>query len=182
MIRRPPKSTRTDTLFPYTTLFRSQRLIAANRRDHSLLAIEEPEAHLHPHLQRRVYKHRFETIVGLDSGVDDGQDDANDDDVAPSKPLSVLLTTHSPHIASVAPLNALVLLRDEPGQGTRGYSTIDAGFSVAEAEDIGRYLDVTRAELVFARGIILVEGDAERFLIPAFAVAADISLDEHGIS
>src|SRR3546814_11869274 len=25
MIRRPPKSTRTDTLFPYTTLFRSQR-------------------------------------------------------------------------------------------------------------------------------------------------------------
>src|SRR3546814_9059324 len=25
MIRRPPRSTRTDTLFPYTTLFRSQR-------------------------------------------------------------------------------------------------------------------------------------------------------------
>src|SRR3546814_13102981 len=30
MIRRPPRSTRTDTLFPYTTLFRShQRLVAA---------------------------------------------------------------------------------------------------------------------------------------------------------
>src|SRR3546814_15241532 len=28
MIRRPPRSTRTDTLFPYTTLFRSQRLDA----------------------------------------------------------------------------------------------------------------------------------------------------------
>src|SRR3546814_19529509 len=27
MIRRPPKSTRTDTLFPYTTLFRSQRIV-----------------------------------------------------------------------------------------------------------------------------------------------------------
>src|SRR3546814_9033240 len=26
MIRRPPRSTRTDTLFPYTTLFRSHRL------------------------------------------------------------------------------------------------------------------------------------------------------------
>src|SRR3546814_20695853 len=26
MIRRPPRSTRTDTLFPYTTLFRSERL------------------------------------------------------------------------------------------------------------------------------------------------------------
>src|SRR3546814_12640500 len=29
MIRRPPRSTRTDTLFPYTTLFRSARLPAA---------------------------------------------------------------------------------------------------------------------------------------------------------
>src|SRR3546814_5042247 len=28
MIRRPPRSTRTDTLFPYTTLFRSLRIIA----------------------------------------------------------------------------------------------------------------------------------------------------------
>src|SRR3546814_16071031 len=28
MIRRPPRSTRTDTLFPYTTLFRSHRVIA----------------------------------------------------------------------------------------------------------------------------------------------------------
>src|SRR3546814_12019730 len=37
MIRRPPRSTRTDTLFPYTTLFRSDssligRRLAANRR------------------------------------------------------------------------------------------------------------------------------------------------------
>src|SRR3546814_9680347 len=31
MIRRPPRSTRTDALFPYTTLFRSQRDIAAHR-------------------------------------------------------------------------------------------------------------------------------------------------------
>src|SRR3546814_17394377 len=29
MIRRPPRSTRTDTLFPYTTLFRSQRRVEA---------------------------------------------------------------------------------------------------------------------------------------------------------
>src|SRR3546814_17399261 len=31
MIRRPPKSTRTDTLFPYTTLFRSSRLLLVGR-------------------------------------------------------------------------------------------------------------------------------------------------------
>src|SRR3546814_12189838 len=31
MIRRPPRSTRTDTLFPYTTLFRSNRLAASGK-------------------------------------------------------------------------------------------------------------------------------------------------------
>src|SRR3546814_7886358 len=37
MIRRPPRSTRTDTLFPYTTLFRSRR--RAGRRWHPLAAV-----------------------------------------------------------------------------------------------------------------------------------------------
>src|SRR3546814_5912255 len=32
MIRRPPRSTRTDTLFPYTTLFRSPEIILPRRR------------------------------------------------------------------------------------------------------------------------------------------------------
>src|SRR3546814_18130246 len=36
MIRRPPRSTRTDTLFPYTTLFRSMRLAATAE----LIAVE----------------------------------------------------------------------------------------------------------------------------------------------
>src|SRR3546814_990559 len=34
MIRRPPRSTRTDTLFPYTTLFRSPGVADRNRLDH----------------------------------------------------------------------------------------------------------------------------------------------------
>src|SRR3546814_10325813 len=38
MIRRPPRSTRTDTLFPYTTLFRSLRQDARDRVEHELLA------------------------------------------------------------------------------------------------------------------------------------------------
>ncbi len=43
-------------------------------------------------------------------------------------------------------------------------------------------MDVTRAEMLFARGVILVEGDAERFLIPVFARNLRISLDHLGIS
>ena len=45
-----------------------------------------------------------------------------------------------------------------------------------------RYLDVNRAEILFSRGVILVEGDAERFLIPVFARTMDRNLDNLGIS
>src|SRR3546814_4554307 len=42
MIRRPPRSTRTDTLFPYTTLFRSHRVMRADKHLVSRSAVGGP--------------------------------------------------------------------------------------------------------------------------------------------
>lgn len=96
--------------------------------------------------------------------------------------MSIFLTTHSPHIASVAPLRSILLLKDKAGNGTSGKSTATIALSDDDVDDLSRYMDVTRAEMLFARGIILVEGDAEKFLLPVFAETMGHSLDKLGIS
>ncbi|MFJ5483748.1 ATP-dependent nuclease [Pectobacterium actinidiae] len=144
------------------------RLVSDGERDHTFFAVEEPEAHLHPHVQRLVYRYF------LGTGAEEGEELA---------PLTTILTTHSPHIASVAPIRSIVLLRHDAALGTTvAVSTAKAPFTQRDEDDLQRYIDVTRGEIFFSRGVILVEGDAERFLIPAFAEALNIPLDMLGIT
>lgn len=142
-----------------------ERAVEAGERSHTFLAIEEPEAHLHPHVQRLVYRHYL-----------------GEEDDAPEN-VTTILTTHSPHIASVAPLRSIILLREDAGCGSTSItSAAEVELLPDEEDDLQRYIDVTRGELFFARGLIFVEGDAERFLIPEFAAALGIDLDALGVT
>jgi putative ATP-dependent endonuclease of OLD family len=82
----------------------------------------------------------------------------------------------------VTRLSSLVLLAYDDAEQTTKASVVQPGLlSPAQTADIERYLDVTRAEMLFARLVILVEGRAEVFLVPALATAAGFDLDAYGV-
>ncbi len=124
-----------------------------------LLLIEEPEAHLHP--QRQLLLMQFLN------------EQAKDHDI------QIILTTHSPNIASVLPLNSLVLMK-------RGNAfSLAEGQTELRKEDhrfLERFLDATKANLFFARGVMIVEGDAENILLPTLAKLLGRDFAKHGVS
>ncbi len=152
-----------------------EQLADQGSREHTFLAIEEPEAHLHPHLQRLVYRDFLRRRPHQQANTENPEES--------HRRQTLLLTTHSPHIVSVAPLRSIVLLkRSEDASHTIGVSAVDIEMSPADIEDIERYLDVNRGEILFAKAVLLVEGDAEEYLIPVFAKLLGYDFDALGIS
>jgi len=137
-------------------------LLLLERQDElALLLIEEPEAHLHPQLQARVLQ------------LLERRADSRDDQV------QVIMSTHSPNIASSASVEDLILVCK--GKAFR----LASGETMLEKGDysfLRRFLDVTKANLFFARAVAMVEGQAEMLLLPALAEACGRSFREAGVS
>jgi putative ATP-dependent endonuclease of OLD family len=128
------------------------------------LIVEEPEAHLHPQLQAILLSY-LETIKAVEG----------------ENPVQLFVTSHSPNFASIADLDSLTCLVDT-GVTVETFFPRTIVFDKGKREKLERYLDVTRAELFFARRVIFVEGAAELMLVSVLAEKAGYKLREHGVS
>ncbi|PLY57876.1 ATP-dependent endonuclease [Herbaspirillum sp. BH-1] len=132
--------------------YRNARHTIAN-----FLLIEEPEAHLHTHVQKTLFDN-----IG-DSGA------------------QIIYSTHSTHISEVSNVsNVNVLGRN--GKACEAFHP-STGLEPAVVGAVQRYLDAVRSNLLFAKSVLLVEGDAEAILLPLLIKKTlGVSLDELGIS
>lgn len=128
------------------------------------LIVEEPEAHLHPQLQAVLLQY-LQSIQAVDG----------------EKPVQLFVTSHSPNFASSANLDSLVCLVDT-GTAVETFLPRRVNFEKGKREKLERYLDVTRAELFFARRVIFVEGAAELLMVDALAKRMGYNLRQHGVS
>ena len=142
-------------------LFMACELLLLSQEDegNKMLLIEEPEAHLHPQRQLRVMK----TL----------QEEAEE------KGIQIIVTTHSPNLASAVDLENIVLIH-----GNRAFSMAKQETKLEESDYrfLQRFLDVTKANLFFARGVMIVEGDAENILLPTLAKLMGRDFTENGVS
>jgi putative ATP-dependent endonuclease of OLD family len=126
--------------------------------------VEELEAHLHPQAQLRVVECLQEFIEDKEKG---------------KKDIQFILSTHSPNLGSKIKLKNLIICSDN--------EIFPMGHAYTELEEndysfLQRFLDVTKANLFFANGVILVEGWAEELFLPALAKKIGINLTQKGIS
>lgn len=143
-------------------------------RDFKILCLEEPEAHLHPAMQYKLFKY----LRDLDQA-----DDLNQ---------QIFVTTHSSNISAVAGIdNMFMLSYNREGESEDCcQQSLHEQFIDKEGESrkkdaklhLSKFLDVTRSDMLFADKVILVEGIAEKLLIPLFMELCGCPYEDEHIS
>ena len=129
----------------------SSNYMGDNAKVFPVLAIEEPEAHLHPSMQSKFLKF------------------LNTNEQA----RQIFITSHSTHITSAINLESIVCLYDDiNGKSAVGYPGKVFSESKEDKDSkiyVQRFLDATKSNMLFADRLVFVEGLAEQLLIPSFA-------------
>jgi putative ATP-dependent endonuclease of the OLD family len=134
-----------NILYLATILAELEGLDSVNT-SHKVLLIEEPEAHLHPQLQIRLLQ--FLNEKALEDNI------------------QIIVTTHSPTLAASIDINTLkVLTVKKAGENPIYTSLSQCGFDINTKNFLQRWLDITKSILLFAKGVLMVEGIAEALVI-----------------
>ena len=139
-------------------------LLGSDAEGLPLLLIEEPEAHIHPQRQLRLMQFLQDHLRKSQQS---------------DHPIQALVSTHSPQLASQINLENLVIV-----QGGKAFS-MGPDSTMLEKSDyrfLQRFLDITKANLFFARGLMIVEGDAENILLPTLAKLLGRDFGAYGVS
>ncbi len=143
-------------------------------KDFRILCLEEPEAHLHPAMQYKLFKY----LKKLDAEKKLNQ--------------QIFVTTHSSNISAVAGIDNMFMMaynRSATPQDCINQSLElqfkDQGETHEKSEakkHLAKFLDVTRSDMLFADKVILVEGIAERLLLPYFMEKCGYAYEDEHIS
>lgn len=130
--------------------------------NYNLLLIEEPEAHLHPQLENTFFKY----LQRLEE----------------TNEFQIIVSSHSPTITAKTKLDNIIVMNTI----NNNIFATPLKDTLLEDEDrifLKKFLDVTKSQLFFAKGVILVEGISEALLLPVFArlMGDEYDLDKHGI-
>lgn len=142
-----------------------------------VVLVEEPEAHLHAQVQQVFIKKAYKVLRSHTSLADS------------SFSTQMIVSTHSSHIAHELDFSCLRYFRREPATKKGEIPTatvINLSGTFGDHDETSRfatrYLRTTHCDLFFADAAILVEGSAERMLVPHFIRAKFPKLDQSYIS
>lgn len=130
---------------------------------YNALLVEEPEAHLHPQYQNTFFEY-------LNTLQDKG--------------LQIFITSHSPTITAKSKLDNITVLQRQKSV-IRAFTfnqLTEKDFSEKNKKHLLKFLDTSKAQMLFANGAVLVEGIAEAILLPLLSRKfLGIDIEKNGI-
>lgn len=150
-----------NLLYTATVLGHLKQKSTVDPEAYMALMVEEPEAHLHPQLQNIFFKYLL---------------DLNNEQ------FQIFVTSHSPTITAKADLDTLHVLQTQ--DHVVSYLSVNkSSLTLTNKTYLQKFLDVTKSQLFFASGVLLVEGISEALLLPVFAkiMGENYLLDKAGV-